>query len=103
MSKKRKENLNEEVKETAIETVTENVSETTEVNTEDEGTIGVVTNCKKLNVRNKPDLDGKPITTVNAGDELDINLSRSTKNWYSVTTKAGNKGYCMKKYVKIAR
>lgn len=106
MSKKRKEILNEEVTEVVNEAVVENTTETTEIpdNVEVEKNIcvlGVVVRCKKLNIRTRPDLNGKIIGTVDVGTELEINLNKSTKDWYAVTTKDGKKGCCMKKYIKF--
>lgn len=62
---------------------------------------GVVNNCHKLNVRERPDKNSEVVTIVNCLEKLTIYLDASTDNWYSVKTNSGIKGFCMKKYVSI--
>lgn len=64
-----------------------------------EPTIGVVTNCSRLNIRRKPDVNSGVVCVVNALSELMIEESQSTVDWYRVCTESGMEGYCMKKFV----
>lgn len=62
---------------------------------------GVVTDCLKLNVREKPDKDAEVVTIVNCLDKLNVYLDESTDDWYAVRTASGIDGFCMKKYISI--
>lgn len=62
---------------------------------------GVVFGCSNLNVRKKPNLKSDPITTIPVKSEVTIDEDNSNKDWYSVTTKDGVVGYCMRKYIAI--
>ena len=73
--------------------------ERTETNTEP--IIGVVTDCKKLNIRVSPTMDSSVICEAPTGTEVLVDLAESTTNWYSVCTAAGISGYCMKTFIKI--
>lgn len=61
--------------------------------------IGVVTDCTKLNVRTKPTLNGDVVCVINVNDKVTIDPVKSNRDWFCVTTAAGDKGYCMKKFV----
>lgn len=63
--------------------------------------IGFVTNCKKLNVREKPRTDATIICEVDYQTELMINEKESTEEFYKVCTAAGIEGFCMKKFIAI--
>jgi len=63
--------------------------------------IGFVTNCKKLNVREKPRTDATIICEVDYQTELVINEKESTEEFYKVCTAAGIEGFCMKKFIAI--
>lgn len=60
---------------------------------------GVVANCAKLNVRAKDNINGDVVAILNAGDEVSIDVDKSTKDWFKIRTADGVKGYCMKKFV----
>lgn len=62
---------------------------------------GIVTDCHRLNVREKPMKDSSVVTIVNEYDELVINFNNSTDEWYAVRTTSGAEGFCMKKFVTI--
>lgn len=64
-------------------------------------TIGIVTDCLLLNIREEPDLDGKIIGTVDALSELVVDTDASNDEFYKVCTEAGVEGFCMKRYVAI--
>ena len=63
--------------------------------------LGIVTNCSRLNVRKKPNKEAKILAVIDEGTELTVNLSRSTRNWYSVSLESGLYGYCMTEYIDI--
>ncbi len=63
--------------------------------------IGFVTNCKKLNVREKPRTDATIICEVDYQTELMIDENESTEEFYKVFTAAGIEGFCMKKFIAI--
>lgn len=112
MSKKNYVNYNKQMENTVSDATAEtaNVEET--VDTEKEPAVkeavkstkpvyGTVTNCTLLNIREKPNTNSTVLCRVRPNSKLIIDLSNSTVDWYSVTTKDGIKGYCMKDYVVV--
>lgn len=63
--------------------------------------IGIVVNCKKLNLRTKPSKAANIIYEMPADSKLTINLDRSINGWFSVCTESGLEGFCMKEFVFI--
>lgn len=63
--------------------------------------VGVVANCKLLNVRRKPSLDADILIIINESDEVIVDDEESTDDFYKVLTESGRKGYCVKKYIEI--
>lgn len=61
---------------------------------------GVVTNCLLLNVRKEPSLKAEVLFTMSALTEPELDLEKSTKDWYKVRF-AGNEGFCLKKYIAL--
>jgi hypothetical protein len=64
-------------------------------------TIGIVTDCLALSIREEPDSDGKVIGTVDALSELMIDEGASNEDFYKVCTEAGVEGFCSKRYVAV--
>lgn len=62
---------------------------------------GVVTDCLKLNVREKPDKDSGIVCEITASTELVIYENESTEEFYKICTYSGIEGYCMKKFITI--
>lgn len=62
---------------------------------------GVVINCFRLNVREKPNINSKIVTVLDKSVNVKINCDNSTDEFYSVTTSSGIKGFCMKKFVEV--
>lgn len=94
--------------ETAVETTSEPDCESSEEtvekecnNDEPDIAIGIVTNCKMLNIRKAPSKDSDAVCKVDAGETLSVNLSDSTAAWYSVCTASGIEGFCMKEFVSV--
>lgn len=63
--------------------------------------IGVVTDCLKLNIREKPTKDSRVVTVVTCLDELEIDMGDSNDDWCAVCTATGIEGFCMKKFVAV--
>lgn len=66
-----------------------------------EKVIGVVTDCLKLNIRQRPYKDSEVVAISACLDELSIDIEASTNDWYAVCTVAGIEGFCMKKFVAV--
>lgn len=62
---------------------------------------GIVSDCKKLRVRNAPGLDSDVICEIEAGSIVEIDEVNSTEEFYKVCTETGIDGYCMKKFIKV--
>lgn len=60
---------------------------------------GVVTDCKKLNVRVAPSIEADVICALNVMSEVEIIITESTDDWFKIRTAAGVKGYCMRRFV----
>lgn len=69
----------------------------------EEEIIGIVTDCLKLNIRKAPNKDSEIVVVVTCLEELRIDPSASTDDWYAVCTVSGIEGFCMKKFVAVAR
>ena len=63
--------------------------------------VGIVTNCKKLNLRTKPSKAAPVIYEMPADSKLTIDFDRSIHGWLCVHTESGLEGFCMKEYVSI--
>lgn len=61
--------------------------------------IGVVANCDRLNVRKKPHRSQNVLTVIEEDETVEIDLYKSTKNWYFVKTESGVEGYSMADYI----
>lgn len=99
------ENEDLEMEETAIVMVTDATedeeAEAAETESEEADVIfvGTVINCGRLNLREKPSLDGKVICELPKGSEVMVDLTESTDEWYSVYLESGLSGFCMKDYI----
>lgn len=66
--------------------------------------IGIVTNCLKLNLREKPMPDpNNVIMVISALTEVAIDLDESTDDYYKVCTATGIEGFCMRKFIAIRK
>lgn len=63
--------------------------------------IGMVTDCKKLNVRKNPSADADIICELLKLAEVMISDSESTDEFYKINTDSGIEGFCMKKYIAV--
>lgn len=71
------------------------------VETSTESITGVVDYCAKLNVRTTPDLDGDVVASLAKQTAVEIDLTKSTDEWYYVSTAMGIEGFCMRQYVYV--
>lgn len=63
---------------------------------------GIVTGCEKLNIRDKSSKDGKVLTVLNKGTEVEVyTQAPTTPDFYKVKTASGLEGYCMKQFITI--
>ena len=82
-----------------VETVVEAPADVADVVTLVETVDGTVVNCAKLNVRANPSATAEIVCVLTVGSEIEINISKSTDEWFNVYTAAGVEGYCMRKFV----
>ena len=64
-------------------------------------TIGIVTNCPKLNVRKMANKNSDIVCVIDAAVELEIDEQNSTVNFYKVRLADGREGFCMKQFITI--
>lgn len=100
---KRKENapVDEVVEQSEVETT---VSEQPEITpAADPFEYGYVVDCEKLNVRETPTANSKTniVGTLNKGDNVRIDDTSSSDEWYGVCAENGLKGFVMRKYILI--
>lgn len=97
MSKKR--NVNEPAVETTENEVAPKEAETIETVVLP---VGIVSGCKKLNVRTEPRIKLDNVKcTLEEGDSVQVVEKKSNKDWYAVVTADNKHGYCMKKYITV--
>ena len=92
-----------EVVETPVEdTVEEQIEETAKEEISKVVIIGVVSGCKKLNVRKSPSPNAEKVAVVEMDSKLMIDMDESTAEYYKVYTESGIDGYCVKEYVTVS-
>lgn len=64
---------------------------------------GIVTNCICLNVRKQPDIHADVAVVIDALTQVSVDLDASTEDFYKVTTSDGADGFCMRKYIALAK
>ena len=77
----------------------EMVAETVETVAMPETVPGIVVNCAKLNVREKPSVSAEVVCVLDAASEIAVVVANSNKDWVNVCTAAGIEGYCMRKFI----
>lgn len=60
---------------------------------------GMVVNCAKLNVRENATVDSGIVCVLDAMSEIEIDVNKSTENWFYIYCATGAEGYCMKQYI----
>ena len=68
---------------------------------EDSEVLAVVTNCRKLNIREAPNMDADIVTVLPAGSEVMVDVKHSIDDFYKVCNAVGIEGYCMKQYIEL--
>ena len=76
------------------------VNETVETVALPETVPGAVVGCAKLNVRAEASLFADVVCVLDTVSEFEIDVNKSTGDWFYVYTAAGAEGYCMRKFVK---
>lgn len=96
-------NETEETKEEVTEEVTEPevIVPSVENNVENNEVIGKISGFEKLYVRKEASKDSEPVGIVTDKDDLSIDITHSTDDFYKVITSNGLEGYCVKEFVKI--
>lgn len=61
---------------------------------------GLVADCNRLNVRSLATMASGVVAILNRGDSVLVDPDKSTDGWYSIKTRNGKTGFCMKKYIK---
>lgn len=94
---------NKRFKHENVNVETEEVIDTEVVEKTVEPTIGIVSSCGKLNVRETPTTEeDNVLCVINLGEIVVVDLEQSTKDFYKVICASGVKGFCMKDYITIA-
>ena len=61
----------------------------------------MVVNCHRLNIREKPTMSSRVITTVFVGTSLEIIDGKKSGNFYKIILPNGIEGFCVKDFVTI--
>lgn len=77
-----------------------NVSESKEESEMSIDVIGIVSGCKRLNVREQPDLNSNVLQILGENTEVVVATAFENDEWYCVTIDDVS-GYCMKKFIEI--
>lgn len=93
--------IEEEVKavDTVVEPVVETEPEIVETKPETVTVTGTVVNCAKLNVRAEANATADVVCVLDAASEIEINVNKSTAEWFSVCSATGIEGFCMRKFI----
>ena len=70
-------------------------------NVENNEIIGKINGFKNLYVRKEASKDSEPVGIVTDKDDISIDITHSTDDFYKVITSNGLEGYCVKEFVKI--
>ena len=62
---------------------------------------GFVSNCKRLNVRKRPDITAPVVCEIDSNSQVIINDNESTDDFYKISTAFGVEGFCMKKFIAV--
>lgn len=65
--------------------------------------IGSVTDCLLLNVRELPDKESNVLCVIECLTELLIDVTFEHDEFYKVCLETGVEGYCMKKFIALAK
>lgn len=77
-----------------------NVSESKEESEMSIDVIGIISGCKRLNVREQPDMKSTVLRVIDENTEVTIAPAFENDEWYCVTVDDVS-GYCMKKFIVV--
>lgn len=83
------------------ETLVENIEPRIETHVPEvtEEVVGVISGCRKLNVRSEPDINSAVICIVDEKTQVIIDEQESTEDFYKVYIPINISGFCVKKFV----
>lgn len=64
--------------------------------------VGIV-NCLRLHIHSEPNLDSEIVCKIRYLTEVEIDNSKSTKDFYKIYTAVGAEGYCQSEYITIKK
>ena len=77
------------------------VEEKPVVQAEPRTVFGIVEHCERLNVRAAPSMNAEVACVIKCHAKVEIDLEKSTEDFYKVTVPSGVGGFCMKKFIEI--
>lgn len=63
--------------------------------------IGLITDCKKLNIRKEPNVKSEVLCVIDYNSEVIVDDKLSTSDFYAICTSSGIEGFCVRKFVTI--
>ena len=75
--------------------------EALDVSVEPKKCTGIVMNCFRLNVREKPSTESEVIHILNRKERVTVDLEETHSDWTKVYFQDGVEGYCMIDYIAI--
>ena len=91
----------EETIEKIVEAIEEEVAAEEVTEEVDSVVVGYVDCRNKLNVRKGPAKNAEVLCEIPNASKVQVNLGKSTLEWYHVITSAGIEGFCMKNFVAV--
>lgn len=91
----------EETIEEIVEAIEEEVAAEEVTEEVDSVVVGYVDCRNKLNVRKGPAKNAEVLCEIPNASKVQVNLGKSTLEWYHVITSAGIEGFCMKNFVAV--
>ena len=68
---------------------------------EEKHTTGKVVNCELLNVREQPNVNAEIVCMIKRNTEVEIDVTKSTSDFYKICIASGIEGFCMKKFILV--
>ena len=97
----KEENVETKIDKNLVEDITpDSVTPTEETANAKTKQKALVANCKKLNVRKKPDMNSDVLEIIVENDEVEIE-ELNDSDFYKVITSSGVSGFCVKKYISV--
>ena len=93
----KEENVETKINNNSVEDITPDSVTPTDAKTKQKA---LVANCKRLNVRKKPDMNSDVLEIIVENDEVEIE-ELNNSDFYKVITSSGVSGFCVKKYISV--